>query len=421
MLQYGKLQAMPYELLLGLRYIRSGRSSRFVSFISALATVGIALGVAALIIVLSVMNGFQKEVRDRMLGVLSHLEVISLPERNINWPAVDETLKDHSKVLATAPFVAGQAMLSAGDQIRGVMVRGVDPLREPAVSPALSELVAGELGALESGRFGLVMGRDLALALNLSLGDSVMVVTADPASGPAGVLPRMKAFQLVALFSSGHFEYDSSLVFIHQTDASRFFRSQVTEGLRARLSDMHEAPFVRIELEPRVPAGAIVRDWTLENRNWFAAVQIEKRMMFIILMLIIAVAAFNLVSMLVMTVMDKRADIAILRTVGASRGSVMAIFVIQGAFLGLLGVGFGLLLGVLGAVYIDSIVATVEQAFGFQLLPKGIYLIERLPSDLQWKDVLAIGPTALVLSFLATLYPSWRASVIDPAEALRYD
>jgi lipoprotein-releasing system permease protein len=412
---------MPYELLLGLRYIRSGRSSRFVSFISALATVGIALGVAALIIVLSVMNGFQKEVRDRMLGVLSHLEVISLPERNVDWPAVDETLNDHSKVLATAPFVAGQAMLSAGDQIRGVMVRGVDPAREPTVSPALSELVAGELGSLEPGRFGLVMGRDLALALNLSLGDSVMMVTADPASGPAGVLPRMKAFQLVALFSSGHFDYDSSLVFIHQTDASRFFRNQVTEGLRARLSDMHEALFVRIELEPKVPPGAIVRDWTLENRNWFAAVQIEKRMMFIILMLIIAVAAFNLVSMLVMTVMDKRSDIAILRTVGASRGSVMAIFVIQGAFLGLLGVGFGLLLGVLGAVYIDSIVATVEQAFGFQLLPKGIYLIERLPSDLQWKDVLVIGPTALVLSFLATLYPSWRASVIDPAEALRYD
>jgi lipoprotein-releasing system permease protein len=301
------------------------------------------------------------------------------------------------------------------------MVRGVDPAVEPAVSPALSQLVAGELSSLESGRFGLVMGRDLALSLNLSLGDSVMVVTADPASGPAGVLPRMKAFQLVALFSSGHFEYDSSLVFIHQSDASRFFRNQVTEGLRARLSDMHEAPFVRIELEPRLPSGAIVRDWTLENRNWFAAVQIEKRMMFIILMLIIAVAAFNLVSMLVMTVMDKRSDIAILRTVGASRGSVMAIFVIQGAFLGLLGVGFGLLLGVLGAVYIDSIVGAVEHAFGFQLLPKGIYLIESLPSDLQWQDVLAIGPTALVLSFLATLYPSWRASVIDPAEALRYD
>jgi lipoprotein-releasing system permease protein len=420
-LQYGKLQLMPYELLLGLRYIRSGRSSRFVSFISALATVGIALGVAALIIVLSVMNGFQKEVRDRMLGVLSHLEVISLPDRNIDWPSVSQTLSNHPKVLATAPFVVGQAMLSAGDQIRGVMVRGVDPALEPAVSPALKRLVAGRLDALESGAFGLVMGRDLALALNLSLGDSVMVVTADPASGPAGVLPRMKAFKLVALFSSGHFEYDSSLVFVHQADASRFFRNQVTEGLRARLLNMHEAPFVRIELEPKVPAGSILRDWTLENRNWFAAVQIEKRMMFIILMLIIAVAAFNLVSMLVMTVMDKRSDIAILRTVGASRGSVMSIFVIQGAFLGLLGVGFGLLLGVLGAVYIDSVVATLEQAFGFQLLPKGIYLIERLPSDLQWQDVLAIGPTALVLSFLATLYPSWRASVIDPAEALRYD
>jgi lipoprotein-releasing system permease protein len=248
-----------------------------------------------------------------------------------------------------------------------------------------------------------------------------MLTTADPGAGPMGVLPRMKSFQLVGVFASGHYDYDASLVFVAMDDALRFFRSQSSQGIRARLDDMQQAPVASLQIQPALAAGLVVRDWTFENRNWFAAVQLEKRMMFVILMLIIAVAAFNLVSMLVMTVMDKRADIAILRTLGAQSRSIMAIFVVQGASLGFLGVVLGLVLGVLGAWNIDSLVGLVEQWFGFQVLPKGVYLIDRLPSDLRAEDLWAIVPAAFALSLLATLYPSWRASRLDPAEALRYD
>jgi len=412
---------MFYELQLGLRYTRSGRSTKFISFISAMATAGIALGVAALIIVLSVMNGFQKEVRDRMLGVLSHLEVVAPAYEAVDWAAAEAAVQSSPHVRATAPFVVGQAMASRGDQLKGVLVRGVDPRREPAVSPALAALQAGLLTDLQPGEFGMVVGRELASSLGLRIGDSVMLTTADPGAGPMGVLPRMKSFRLVGVFASGHYDYDASLVFVALDDALRFFRSQASQGIRARLDDMQQAPLASLQIQPSLAAGLIVRDWTFENRNWFAAVQLEKRMMFVILMLIIAVAAFNLVSMLVMTVMDKRADIAILRTLGAQSRSIMAIFVVQGASLGFLGVGLGVVLGVLGAWNIDSIVAFVEQAFGFQVLPKGVYLIDRLPSDLRAEDLWAIVPSAFALSLLATLYPSWRASRLDPAEALRYD
>jgi len=412
---------MFYELQLGLRYTRSGRSTKFISFISAMATAGIALGVAALIIVLSVMNGFQKEVRDRMLGVLSHLEVVAPAYEAVDWAAAEAAVQSSPHVRATAPFVVGQAMASRGDQLKGVLVRGVDPTREPAVSPALAALQAGLLTDLQPGEFGMVVGRELASSLGLRIGDSVMLTTADPGAGPMGVLPRMKSFRLVGVFASGHYDYDASLVFVAMDDALRFFRSQASQGIRARLDDMQQAPLASLQIQPSLAAGLVVRDWTFENRNWFAAVQLEKRMMFVILMLIIAVAAFNLVSMLVMTVMDKRADIAILRTLGAQSRSIMAIFVVQGASLGFLGVGLGLVLGVLGAWNIDSIVAFVEQAFGFQVLPKGVYLIDRLPSDLRAEDLWAIVPSAFALSLLATLYPSWRASRLDPAEALRYD
>ncbi len=412
---------MFYELQLGLRYTRSGRSTKFISFISAMATAGIALGVAALIIVLSVMNGFQKEVRDRMLGVLSHLEVVASAYESVDWDAAEAAVRSSPHVRATAPFVVGQAMASRGDQLKGVLVRGVDPAREPAVSPALAALQAGLLTDLQPGEFGMVVGRELASSLGLRIGDSVMLTTADPGAGPMGVLPRMKSFRLVGVFASGHYDYDASLVFVAMDDALRFFRSQATQGIRARLDDMQQAPLASLQIQPSLAAGLVVRDWTFENRNWFAAVQLEKRMMFVILMLIIAVAAFNLVSMLVMTVMDKRADIAILRTLGAQSRSIMAIFVVQGASLGFLGVGLGVVLGVLGAWNIDSIVAFVEQAFGFQVLPKGVYLIDRLPSDLRAEDLWAIVPSAFALSLLATLYPSWRASRLDPAEALRYD
>lgn len=415
---------MPFELAVGLRYITAGRwarSTRFISFISLLATVGIALGVAALIMVLSVMNGFQMQVRDRMLGVLSHLELVTADGSPQATHVAQQVLARHSEVVATAPFTRGQAMAVRGDRLQGVLVRGIDPAQEPAVSEGLTRLRTGSLAQLGQQRFAAVVGSELASQLGLAQGDPITLVTAEPSAGLTGVLPRMKQFEVVGIFSSGHYEYDSGMVFVAQADASAFFRDQGITGVRARLSDLHRAPWVAAELSAELPATIQVRDWTRENSAWFAAVQLEKRMMFIILVLIIAVAAFNLVSMLVMTVMDKRSDIAILKTLGAQPRSILFIFMIQGASLGLLGVVAGTLLGSLGAWQIDSLVAGLESLIGFQLLPKGIYLIERLPSDLRLSDVLQISLTAMLLSFLATLYPSWQAARVQPAEALRHD
>ena len=412
---------MRFELHVGLRYTRAGRSTRFVNFISFMATAGIGLGVAALIIVLSVMNGFQKEVRDRMLGVLSHVEVLALAADADELDAAKSLLAGQPGVLATAPFVVGQAMTVRGDQMKGLMIRGIDPSQEAGVTPALQSLDAGSLTALSERRFGVVIGRELAITMSLSVGDGLSLVTADTAAGPAGILPRMKTFEVVGIFASGHHDYDSALVFIHQQDALAFFRGQALVGVRARLADMQSAPAVSSAVGVQLPSGLVARDWTQENRNWFAAVQLEKRMMFIILTLIIAVAAFNLVSMLVMTVMDKRGDIAILRTLGAQRTSILLIFMVQGASLGVLGVLLGLALGVTGALNIGAWVASLETWFGFQVLPKGIYLINQLPSDLRLQDVVQVGLVSLILSLLATVYPSWRAANTDPAEALRHD
>lgn len=412
---------MRFELHVGLRYTRAGRSTRFVNFISFMATAGIGLGVAALIIVLSVMNGFQKEVRDRMLGVLSHVEVLALAADADELDAAKSLLAGQPGVLATAPFVVGQAMTVRGDQMKGLMIRGIDPSQEVGVTPALQSLDAGSLTALSERRFGVVIGRELAITMSLSVGDGLSLVTADTAAGPAGILPRMKTFEVVGIFASGHHDYDSALVFIHQQDALAFFRGQALVGLRARLADMQSAPAVSSAVGVQLPSGLVARDWTQENRNWFAAVQLEKRMMFIILTLIIAVAAFNLVSMLVMTVMDKRGDIAILRTLGAQRTSILLIFMVQGASLGVLGVLLGLAMGVTGALNIGAWVASLETWFGFQVLPKGIYLINQLPSDLRLQDVVQVGLVSLILSLLATVYPSWRAANTDPAEALRHD
>jgi lipoprotein-releasing system permease protein len=412
---------MRFELHVGLRYTRAGRSTRFVNFISFMATAGIGLGVAALIIVLSVMNGFQKEVRDRMLGVLSHVEVLALAADADELDAAKSLLAGQPGVLATAPFVVGQAMTVRGDQMKGLMIRGIDPSQEVGVTPALQSLDAGSLTALSERRFGVVIGRELAITMSLSVGDGLSLVTADTAAGPAGILPRMKTFEVVGIFASGHHDYDSARVFIHQQDALAFFRGQALVGLRARLADMQSAPAVSSAVGVQLPSGLVARDWTQENRNWFAAVQLEKRMMFIILTLIIAVAAFNLVSMLVMTVMDKRGDIAILRTLGAQRASILLIFMVQGASLGVLGVLLGLAMGVTGALNIGAWVASLETWFGFQVLPKGIYLINQLPSDLRLQDVVQVGLVSLILSLLATVYPSWRAANTDPAEALRHD
>jgi lipoprotein-releasing system permease protein len=416
---------LPFEFQIGLRYTRAGRRARsrngFISFISALSVAGIALGVAALITVLSVMNGFQKEVRDRMLSVLSHIEVLAGREPIADPGQLIAKALTNPRVVAGAPFVAGQAMLTRDDSVRGVVVRGIDPVAEPRVADFLESVDPRVLAALAPGEFGVMIGRELSRQFLIQPGDRLTLIAPQGTMTPAGVVPRLRQFTVVGIFDSGHYEYDTSLVLMNIADAARLFRVDGVSGVRLKTTDMMSAPYIAGELAGVLGSEYYVRDWSRENRNWFAAVQIEKRMMFIILMLIIAVAAFNLVSMLVMTVTDKQSDIAILRTLGASPASVMKVFVVQGAMVGLLGTVLGVALGVLLALNIDGVVGMLETIFGFQVLPKGIYFINRLPSDLHWDDVATIGLTACVLAFVATLYPSWRASRVRPAEALRYE
>ena len=416
---------LPYELTIGWRYTRAGRATRrngFISFISGVSMLGIALGVAALIIVLSVMNGFQKEVRDRMLGVVSHIEVFAPGGQAL--ADVDLTLREakaHPQVIGAAPFVAAQALVARGEDMKGAMVRGIDPAREPEVSDVATGAQAAVLAQLVPGEFGVVLGGELARSMGVVKGDRVTLIAPSGQVTPAGVVPRLKQMTVVGTFDSGHYEYDSALVFIHWEDAAKIFRLEGPTGVRLKLKDLHQAREVAQELSRSMSGDLLLRDWTRQNRTWFAAVQVEKRMMFIILTLIVAVAAFNLVSTLVMTVTDKRADIAILRTLGASPGSIMGIFVVQGAMVGVIGTLAGLLLGLGVAFNIDVIVPALENLLHASFLPKDIYLISRMPSDPQRSDILPVAVISLVLAFLATIYPSWRASRVNPAEALRYE
>jgi len=416
---------IPYEFLLGWRYTRAGRATRrngFISFISGVSMLGIALGVAALIVVLSVMNGFQKEVRDRMLGVLSHVEVFTPDGGALPDPATTlRELRAHPEVVGAAPFIAAQGLLARGEDMKGVLLRGIDPTQEPAVTSLAGELAKTVLPQLQPGAFGIVLGGALAQSLGLQVGDAVTLVAPSGQVTPAGVVPRLKQMSVVGIFDSGHYEYDSTLAFVHIDDAARIFRLEGPTGIRLKLKDLHRAREVTHELAAMVSGDLLLRDWTRQNRTWFAAVQLEKRMMFIILTLIVAVAAFNLVSTLVMTVTDKRADIAILRTLGASPRSIMAIFVVQGAFVGVIGTLAGLLLGLGIAFNIDTLVPALESLLGARFLPQDIYLISSMPSDPQQGDILPIALISLALAFVATLYPSWRASRVNPAEALRYE
>jgi len=416
---------IPFELLLGWRYTRAGRASRrnsFISFISAVSMLGIGLGVAALIIVLSVMNGFQKEVRDRMLGVISHIEVYA--SGGVALPDVERTLREartNPQVIGAAPFIAAQALLARGEDMKGVMVRGIDPALEHEVNDMANGEQAHVLGQLRGGEFGVVLGIELARSLGVQAGDRVTLVAPSGQITPAGVVPRLKQMTVVGTFDSGHYEYDSALVMMHWEDAARIFRFEGPSGIRLKLRDLHQAREVADDLRSTLHGDLQIRDWTRQNRTWFAAVQVEKRMMFIILTLIVAVAAFNLVSTLVMTVTDKRADIAILRTLGASPGSIMGIFVVQGAMVGVIGTLGGLFLGLAVAFNIDVIVPALEHLLGAHFLPQDIYLISRMPSEPQQSDIVPIVLISLVLAFAATLYPSWRASRVNPAEALRYE
>ena len=415
---------IPYELALGWRYTRAGRATRrngFISFISGVSMLGIALGVAALIIVLSVMNGFQKEVRDRMLSVVSHIEIFAPHGAAlVDMPLTLREARQNPNVIGAAPFVAAQALLGRGDDVKGALVRGIDPALEGEVTDLTADHVQG-LQALVPGSFGVVLGSELARSMGVLPGDLVTVIAPSGQVTPAGVVPRLKQMKVVGTFNSGHYEYDSTLVLMHHIDAEKFFRLEGPTGVRLKLRDLHQAPEVAMQLVHTLSGNLLIRDWTQQNKTWFAAVQVEKRMMFIILTLIVAVAAFNLVSTLVMTVTDKRADIAILRTLGASPKSIMGIFVVQGAMVGVIGTVAGLALGLLIAFNIDVIVPAIEQMLHTTFLPKDIYLISKMPSEPQRSDIMPIAIISLIMAFVATLYPSWRASRVNPAEALRYE
>jgi len=412
----------PYELFIGLRYTRAKRRNHFISFITLISVLGIALGVMALIVVLSVMNGFQKEIRARILGATPHLQISNDSGQITDWQPVLSIVSKHPEVSSAAPYVNGQGMLSLNDSVQGVMVRGVMPDAENRLIGLSEKMKGGSLSNLRAGEFGIVLGSDLARTLGAQLNDSVLLISPQGQITPAGMLPRLKQFHVVGIFEIGMAPYDNALALIHMNDAQKLYRmGDAVSGISAHLTDLDRAPQVAAELEKKLPHELSASDWTRQNSNYFRAVQMEKKMMFIILSLIVAVAAFNIVSTLVMAVTDKQADIAILRTLGASPISIMQIFMVQGIFIGLVGTLLGIISGVIIALNIESIVPFIEHLLGVQFLAKDVYYINELPSDLHQGDVLTVAYFSFLISLLATLYPSWRASKTQPAEALRYE
>jgi len=412
----------PYELFVGLRYTRAKRRNHFISFISLTSMIGIALGVWALIVVLSVMNGFQKELRTRILGVASHVQISGFDGALANWQAVAREASTDPQVVAAAPYINQQGLIAYQQTVQGTLIRGILPADEDRVADIGQHMKYGRLSNLKPGAFGIVLGAELAHAVGARMGDKVVIIAPQGQVTPAGILPRIKQFTVVGVFEVGMYEFDAGLALIDLEDAQKLYRMEDrVSGVRLKLTDLFTAPRVARNLMRTIHEDVFIMDWTRSHANFFRAVQIEKKMMFIILTLIVAVAAFNIVSTLVMAVTDKQPDIAILRTLGATPASIMKIFIIQGALIGVIGTLIGVVLGVVVALNIDVLVPAIERMFNVQFLAKDVYYISELPSDLQWTDVLTLGLLSLVLSWLATLYPSFGASRVNPAEALRYE
>ena len=411
-----------YELFIGRRYLRSRRGSRFVSFISIISMVGVAIGVAVLIVVLSVMNGFERELREHILRRTAHATISALGAGLTDWAAMAERARAHPGVLAAAPYIENQALLIAGRRSSGAIVSGVVPEEERKVAQIADEMQSGSFDALIPGRYGIVLGSELAKELGVSLGDRVVVVTSLRTTTPAGIMPRSRAFSVVGTFSAGTYEYDRNFAYLHLADAARLYRmGDTVTGLRLKLEDMFAAPQVVRSLAVALGGGYYIDDWTRKHANFFRSIQLTKSLLFLILLLVVAVAAFNIVSTLVMVVKEKRSDIAILRTLGTTPRSVQAIFMTQGVAIGAIGTLAGIVVGVLLSINLELLVHGLEAVLNTRFLDAKVYYMSDLPAAVEWRDVAQIAGVAFGLCCLSTLYPSWRAARTQPAQALRHD
>lgn len=413
---------LPFELLLGTRYTRAKKRNGFISFISLSSIIGIALGVTALVTVMSIMNGFQQELRDRILDMTAHMTLSERGERLHHWQDLYGIVKTLPHVKGAAPNAMGQGMLTAGDRVKGVLVRGVLPEYEGQVADVQSKMVYGQMDDLKSRDYNIILGTELANGLGVSVGDKVTLVAPQASISPMGIMPRLKRFTVSGLFEVGMHEYDSALALVHMNDAQRVFKlGDAVSALQLRLDDLFAVRAVRNEIADNIDQVLYIRDWTQQHANFFKAIEMEKRMMFIVLALIIMVAAFNIVSTMVMVVTDKQKDIAVLRTIGASPASIQTIFMVQGLIIGIVGALMGIVGGVTISLNIDVIVPFIENLFGFKFFPADIYYISKIPSDLHWEDVWVVSGLAFILTLLATIYPARRAAKTQPAEALRYE
>ena len=411
----------PYEVFIGLRYVMSKRRNRFISFISLISILSISVGVIVLTTVLSVINGFESSLTEHLIGMETDATVIAYDDSLNNWEIVADQIQLHPEIKGVAPYLQSEAMVTSGEKAKGVIVRGILPETEPKVSFIAEKMINGNLDALVAGQFGVIIGADLMELLKVNTGDKITLVSPTANVTPAGIIPRLKRFTIAGVYDTDMYEFDSAMVFTHLDDADRFFRAGRPTGLRLKTTDAMQAPHASREAMRTVPGRYGVIDWTQRHVNYFLSVKMTKKMMSVILVLIVAVATFNIISTLMMAVTDKQADIAVLRTLGASPGSIMKIFIIQGAVIGIAGITLGVAGGVWLAGNIDVIVSAIERFLQVKFMAPEVYYVSELPSDLHWRDVVVTAMVAFLFTVMATLYPAWRAAQVQPAEALRYE